>query len=325
VNNRLEKSKDTPYLHSLENVDFQPVFILGVHRSGTSILYKMLTATGCFNPVTAYHLIEYENLLFNHHEQKERDEKQRLTSSLQKEGLADRGIDKLKVTADFAEEYGFLLGTKTSQMRITKKNIPLFTELCKKISFIAGNQKPILLKNPYDFPNFLYIKDNFPNARFVFIHRHPLKTISSTLNAIRFLLQKKNPYTARLSRVYDIWYANPLFLQPLRFLFRYLGECCVVALTSMTKRSTMYYLKNIEKLSNNQYISITYESLCDHPQETLHSIMETLSLPLQQNLNVVTMIKPRSVSIDKSVQKLRRYISRSLNEYYRQFHYSSGN
>jgi hypothetical protein len=61
--------------------------------------------------------------------------------------------------------------------------------MCKKIQFIAGNDKPILLKNPYDFPNFLYIKRVFPNARFVFIHRNPLKTISSTLNAIKMILK----------------------------------------------------------------------------------------------------------------------------------------
>lgn len=74
-------------------------------------------------------------------------------------------------------------------MFITRKNVALFTEMCKKIQFIAGNDKPILLKNPYDFPNFLYIKRVFPNARFVFIHRNPLKTISSTLNAIKMILK----------------------------------------------------------------------------------------------------------------------------------------
>ncbi|MBE3121465.1 MAG: sulfotransferase [Thermoplasmata archaeon] len=95
----------------------------------------------------------------------------------------------MKVTAEFVEEYGFLLNKKTVQMFITRKNVALFPEMCKKIQFIAGNDKPILLKNPYDFPNFLYIKQVFPNARFVFIHRNPLKTISSTLNAIKMILK----------------------------------------------------------------------------------------------------------------------------------------
>jgi hypothetical protein len=323
VSNRTDTRKDGPYLKQLQDVDFQPVFILGVHRSGTSILYKMLTATGCFNPITAYHLINYDALLFNHHEQKEQDAKQQLTGSFLKNGLADRGIDHLKITADFAEEYGFLLATQSLQMRITKKNVALFTELCKKISFIADNQKPILLKNPYDYPNFLYLKEMFPNARFVFIHRHPLKTISSTLNAIRVLLHEKNQYTTRLSRVYNQWYTNPLLLQPLRFIFHFLAECCVVVLTRITKKSTEYYLKNIDKLSDNEYISITYEEFCNYPQETLETIMEKLSLTTIQNIDAAALINPRSVTVDKSVQKLRMYINKSLKKYYDRFHYTT--
>ena len=57
-----------------------------MHRSGTSILYKMLTETGNFNPVTAYHLINYNELLFNHHQNKEEQAKQELTESLKKKG-----------------------------------------------------------------------------------------------------------------------------------------------------------------------------------------------------------------------------------------------
>jgi hypothetical protein len=120
---REKRSKDTPYLTEINKVSFQPVFILGVHRSGTSILYKMLVETGCFNPSTAYHLINYDELLYNHHEKREETEKQRLTESFVKNGVSDRGIDRLMLTADFAEEYGFLLGNRTLRMSLSKKNI----------------------------------------------------------------------------------------------------------------------------------------------------------------------------------------------------------
>lgn len=322
MSNQVSRSQETPYLKELDHVDFQPIFILGVHRSGTSILYKMLTATGCFNPVTAYHLINYHELLSNYHEQREHQAKQQLTESFLKNGLMDRGIDRLKITADFAEEYGFLLSTQTLQMRITKKNLTLFTELCQKIKFIAGNDKPILLKNPYDFPNFLYLKEVFPNARFVFIHRHPLKTISSTLNAIRMILKEKNPYTSRLSRVYDTCYSNPLLLQPLRFVFHVLPECCVFVLTRITKKAVEYYLKNIEKLPKKDYISITYEEFCLHPQETLQNIMERLSLTMTQKIDAVSLISSRNIEVDSSVQKLRKSIYRSMKAYLELFHYT---
>jgi len=97
---------DNEFIQELQQVTFQPVFIVGLHRSGTSILYKMLTETGNFNPVTAYHLINYNELLLNHHLKKEEFAKQLLTESFREKGLRDRGIDRLKVTAEFAEEYG---------------------------------------------------------------------------------------------------------------------------------------------------------------------------------------------------------------------------
>jgi hypothetical protein len=319
--NRLVMNRDIQYLKELQEVDFQPVFILGLHRSGTSILYKMLTATGCYNPVTTYHLISYHELLSNYHEQKEEHAKQKLTDSFIKNGLRDRGIDQLKVTADFPEEYGFLLNTQTVQMRITKKNVALFTELCKKIQYIAGNDKPILLKNPYDFPNFLYIKQVFPKARFVFIHRHPLKTISSTLNAFRMILNNKNTYTTQLSEIYDKFYTNPLLLQPLRFIFHTIPECSVVLITRITAKATNHYLKNIKKLPKEDYISITYEEFCQHPQEKLENIMEKLSLNMIKKIDAVSLINPRKVDVDCSVQKLREYIYNSMKTYYDAFHY----
>jgi hypothetical protein len=298
------------------------VFILGVHRSGTSILYKMLSATGSFNSVTAYHLINYNELLSNHHWNKEEQAKQKLTESLKKDGVSDRGIDRLKVTADFAEEYGFLLNKKTVQMMLTKKNVELFTELCRKIRVIAGNDKPILLKNPYDFPNFLTIKQMFPGAKFVFIHRHPLKTISSTLNAIRMILKDKNPYTTRLSESYDKFYTNPLLRLPLRFIFFKIPECGVILISRITAKALDYYLKNIKKLPKGDYIAITYEEFCQQPQKTIESIMGTLSLNMIKKIDASAFMSPRKVDIDTTVRKLRQYIHSSMRTYCDRFHYT---
>ena len=121
---------DNEFIQELQQVTFQPVFIVGLHRSGTSILYKMLTETGNFNPVTAYHLINYNELLLNHHLKKEEFAKQLLTESFREKGLRDRGIDRLKVTAEFAEEYGFLLNKKNrSDVHYQKKRCALYRDV----------------------------------------------------------------------------------------------------------------------------------------------------------------------------------------------------
>lgn len=215
----MQETPDDDYLSEIRLIDFRPVFILGVHRSGTSILYKMLSATDSFNSVTAYHLINYHELLANHHQKTEDNARRKLTESLKSHGLTDRKIDQMKVTADFAEEYGFLLSERTIRMCLLPKNIPLFMELCKKIQFIAGNTKPLLLKNPYDFSNFVFIKQMFPDAKFIFIHRHPLKTISSTIKAFKEIFRDTLPYMARLMRTYEKFSTNPLLRLPFRVAF----------------------------------------------------------------------------------------------------------
>ena len=39
-----------------------PVFILGLHRSGTTLLYEMLAETGYWNCVWAWHVIRVDDL-----------------------------------------------------------------------------------------------------------------------------------------------------------------------------------------------------------------------------------------------------------------------
>ena len=317
----MNANSDQQYLKKLENIDFQPVFILGLHRSGTSILYKMLASTESFNTVTAYHLIRYNQLLYNHINKQEESSKKELTKSFREKGLDDRGIDRLKITADFAEEYGFLLGGKTFQMYITSKNLPLFIELCKKIQFISKNSKPILLKNPYDLSNFLYIKQAFPNAKFVFIHRHPFKTLSSNMKAFRLLLENKNPYTTQLFRIYNKVFENPLLLHPLRLIFSRFSVIGSILLTLNSSKATKYYMKNIKHLPKEDYVSITYEDLCNNPQKNIYKVMKALDIKAESKVDFASFIKPRKTHLDSSVVILRRFIFRCMKKYFAFFGY----
>lgn len=316
-----QKDPDHPYLNNLDTVGFTPIFILGLHRSGTSILYKTLTATDRFNPITAYHLIRYHELLTHFHTHTTDQAKTDLTALLHAKGQTDRGIDRLQLTADFPEEYGFLLGHQTIRMNLTPRTLLLFTTLCKKIQYTAQNTRPLLLKNPYDFPNFRYLKAAFPTARFVFIHRHPLKTLSSTLNAWQHLVRTKNPYTEQLARHYQQSSDNPLLHLPLRTVFLDAPELGAVALTATAAKATRYYLTNIAKLPARDYVSITYEQLCSRPQQTLDKILTALGEP-PTDLDASTLISPRDVPIDPTIQKLAPYIKRVMRPYCDAFGYT---
>ncbi|EDX82930.1 hypothetical protein S7335_108 [Synechococcus sp. PCC 7335] len=58
-------SPDSPHLNMLKDVEVAPIIILGDQRSGTTLLYKTLADTGCFNVVRAYHIIKYDEILSN--------------------------------------------------------------------------------------------------------------------------------------------------------------------------------------------------------------------------------------------------------------------
>ena len=313
------RNYDEQYLNEIKNIDFYPVFILGLHRSGTSILYKMLTATNSFNSVTAYHLIKYNQLLFDYKKDRIDLEKNKLTESIQ---VKDRGIDRLKIDADFAEEYGFLLGQKTFEMYITNKNKNVFKEMCKKIQYISNNKKPILLKNPYDLSNFIFIKSIFPNSKFIFIQRHPFKTLSSSIKAIQVLFKaEKNPYTTYLFKIYNKIFENPILLSFTKFIFCRFPIFGMIFLTRFSSSATKYYLKNVKKLKNEDFIVTTYENLCKNPQENIMKIMDVLKIKINKNQDFNNYIKPRKTDLDKSVKILRNYIFYKMKKYFKEFNY----
>jgi len=313
---------DLRYLKKLEDIDFQPVFIMGLHRSGTSVLYKMLTSSGCFNPVTVYHLVKYDQLLDDYENKTQDNVKKRLTESFRKKGLDDRGIDKLRVSADFAEEYGFFLDEKSAQTFITKKNASKFNEMCKKITYISDRKKPILLKNPYDFSNFIYIKNAFPNAKFVFIHRHPFKVLSSLINAVRVLFEDYNYYASQISRIYNRLYENPLSRYSLKYLTSRLSFFGLMLLCYNSSKYTKYYLKNLKNLPNDCYISITYEELCNKPQQTMENIFSKLKIKPKKTIDYNSFIKPRKTTLDPSVVFLKKYIYSSMETYCKKLGYN---
>lgn len=306
---------DQKYLDRIENIEFNPIFILGLHRSGTSILYKMISSTDHFNTVTAYHLLCYNSLLHNHINELEDKTKQKLTSFLQQK-QKDRVIDKLKVTADFTEEYGFLLNKKQPQ-GINNHNLALFKELCKKILYIGNQNNPILLKNPWDFSNFMYIKEKLPQAKFIFIHRHPVRTANSSMRALRSLLYKQSIYSDLLSDLSKRITENPLASTVGKAL---LLEHIPIGLLILVERfvnETNYFLNNISHLSKNtDYTELRYEDLCSEPVKCMEKILDFLDIEDVKNIDRFNdFIKPRNLNLSTDVEAMKKYIQKRLSTY----------
>ncbi len=309
----MNKTEDDIYLRELEDITFQPIFILGLHRSGTSILYKTLAAAKCFNIVTAYHIIKFDQLLSNYFNGREEETKKELMDFLRRHSQADRGIDQLPVTPDFPEEYGFLLTHRNYPWKLTPRNLPLFVELCKKTQFISNSDKPLLLKNPFDFPNFLFIKENFPEAKFIFIHRHPVRVINSFIRAMQTLFNRKNPYTTLIFHLYEKIFDNPLLLYTARI--HYTSPLGVIQVTRAFAKATRYFIRNIHSLKSSDYIEVRYEDLCEKPQEVVSRILGFLGSKPLTSINYGELIKPRRIKLVSTVEKLKPYIIGRMKPY----------
>lgn len=307
---------DTQYLNLLSKVNFSPMFIMGDHRSGTTLLYKTLVATGCFNCVRAYHIIKYNEILSNYLNQIENQAIQELEKLFQSLDISDRTIDRVIATPNLPEEYGFILKNVVGERSyITPKNLPIFQQLCRKIQFVSESDKLLLLKNPWDFPQFMYVKSVVPTAKFIFIHRHPIHVINSKLKAARTLLSSWNPYIALIAQWYTPIFKNPVQRYFYQLLYSQYFDLGLRRVIQQSVESTTYFLEHIRSLPNRDYLCVKYENLCEAPKVTVFKILEFLKLQSRSTLNYESLIKPRTVNLLPEVNRKYDEICYKLQPY----------
>jgi len=286
---------DAPYLSRLSVVDFDPVFIMGSARSGTSILYDLLARTGCFNVLTVYHVLRYDELLRNHAEQRTDQAKQDLSDELAGLGIVDRKADHFRIGPDSPEEYGWLLNGPPGH--IAPETLPRFIEICRKVQSISDPSKPLLLKNPDDYPHFAEVLRLVPRARLVFNHRHPLAVMSSWLKAARLSLEEPNPLGMLLSRWYRKAWRRPLRRHIMRLLLSDIaGMGFIVARRHVTRRAD-YFLEHLPEVPESRYTSVRYEDLCERPNETIGAILGALGLSPAQPPDLAGRVQPREAEL----------------------------
>lgn len=306
---------DKAYMHLLQNVSFQPIFIMGDHRSGTTLLYKTLTGTKCFNFVSAYHIIKYDEILANYVNKTENEARQELEEIFKTLNINDRLFDKVVATPDSPEEYAFILLNAGYKTYLTPENALFFTELCSKIQYVQDLDKPLLVKNPWDFAHYMYVKSVFPTAKFIFIHRHPIHIINSKLKGLRLMLSSRGAYCTLISKRYRKIFDQPVRRLIYRLLYSPYFNLGLSQVTKTTIQSTSYYLENISSLSNTDYISTTYEELCKAPEETIFKILEFLRLKPIQHLDYESLINPRPLKLLPEVEKNYDKICQNLKLY----------
>ena len=307
---------DQPHLSVLEDVKVNPALILGDHRSGTTLLYKILVETGCFNALRAYHVINYDEILANYVQQREDAASERLAVRFEQLGIGDRKIDQVAATPALPEEYGFVLkNVAGDQSWITSENLSVFQQLCRKIQYISDPTKPLLLKNPWDYSQFLQVRQLVPGAKFIFIHRHPVHVVNSKLKAARTILSARSEYMALLSTEYTEIFKRPIKRALLRFLYSNYFDSGVRQVSDPTVKAATYFLENIDALPEQSYCAVRYEDLCQSPEETVQKILSFLGVETSCQVDYNALIRPRKVELLPEVKKQRDVLCQRLQSY----------
>ena len=193
--------------------------------------------------------------------------------------------------------------------------------MAKKIQLTSDRNKPLLIKNPIDFSNFIFIKKAFPYAKFIFIHRHPLRILNSTRIAGRTLYYDKSPYYELIDRDYKRILNNPL----LRFMKkRYYSKSSYLGVFIDTRniiKGVNYFYNNINNISKDDYINIKYEDLCKNPNNVIDKTMKFLSLKIKDIIDYKTQTSPRNFPIEENTKKMQNKIYKSTKNYFELFNY----
>ncbi len=311
---------DEAYRERFASTDFQPIFILGDHRSGTTLLYDLLGRTGAFNILTVYHILRYPELVRNHVEGRTDEAKGALMRQFADLGIVDRKIDGVKVTPETPEEYGWLLKGMPTINRLT---LGRFMEVCRKVQFVSQADRPLLLKNPWDYDRrFLRVAGLFPEAKFVFIHRNPAEVINSRLKVARITFSEPNPYGMMISRRYQVMFKRRIGLYIVRFLYSDTWDLGARMTSRHVAAAASYYLDHVSELPPSRYIEIRYEDLCEQPNERVKEIMDFLGLQDRTGEDFSALIAKRPIHLLPDVERQLPRIAPRLRRYCERFGYS---
>lgn len=289
-----------------------PVFILGMHRSGTTVLYEMLSATGNWNTLWAWHVASYDEILAGRTEASE--SQARFAQRLADAGMETRGVDAVKAGPETKEEYCFITDNKGYGSKLTDKAFPLFCEICQTVQGTQPQDRPLLLKNPWDFGNAPVIRRLIPSARFVYIHRHPIETINSMWKFLNQAFQEPNAYMAMMSERYADVTRSKWKMGALRSFVRNCPGTFIEGLILWFGKQCKSYLQSIDQIPQAERVEITYDQLCGQPNETMQRIREHLNL-VDDGIDFSSMVKRRPRKIDARVDAKSAKIEKRAAKY----------
>ena len=147
--------------------------------------------------------------------------------------------------------------------------------MLQEIAFYNGTDKRLLLKNPHNTARIKVLKDMFPKAKFIFIHRNPLEVYQSTEHLYKKTIRSQ-------------------FLQD--FSDEEISECIIKCYELLMKQ----YLELKNNIPKGQLTEISFDELSVNPLSTLERIY------LELNIDGFENTKPKFESYIQDQKNYRK-------------------
>lgn len=269
------------------------VFIIGAPRSGSTILYQLITYA--FDVTYINNLIDcakeninigftFSQLLF----------KNRLHNSFQSD-LGRTHMDGLNAPSEGSFWYKWLPNDHHYLTRNDLNDKDKFRIKSRLHSIICRYQKPLIIKNLSFSVRLDLIHELFPDARFIFISRNKLSMALSILNA-----RHKNKIPKN-----KIWSIMPKNFEEIE---KEKDEELLVIKQIYSIEKQIH--DDIKLFPDEQKCFIQYEDLFNFTKETLKKIKVFIPAKSKVNANTFpTLERKEKKPAEKILQKLNQYIS----------------
>jgi len=247
-----------------------PVFILGHWRSGTTHLYNIMCQSGAwgyvppvatglpwdlfglakaFNPLLERALPEHR-YIDNIPVKPDSPQEDEIAIANMSEVSFYHGIYFPRAFAENVQRGLFFDGCSTADIRGWRRQ---FTYFLRKL-YLHQGEKPLLIKNPVYTGRFAMLREMFPGAKFIHIHRNPYDVFISMRNFYQKLLKE---FALQSYDHVDI------------------DE----AILSIYDRMMRAYESDAQSVSAEQLIELRYDDLDASPLESVEKVYGELGLP----------------------------------------------
>ncbi len=282
--------EDAEFLTLLDEMPVRPVFIMGLHRSGTTFLYDSVARAFPLAQLNLYQLFYYDRLLSNRQSGRDVRDAKQLDDCFAALGISDRKIDSVPVAAGEVEEYGYLLRRRFGSFKLNEDSASFFAQMCRKLQLVQPGSEAVLLKNPWDTGNAQWMAKRFPDARFIYISREPIAVLNSMLNALLSYLEGPQHYLEMLldrgdgRASYRAGYAVWLALRGLRKVIgrRGIGLLARPLLARVVAKQVAEYRRELAAMPAEQAVEVDFRALLASPPTVMAELERFLSVPLRR-------------------------------------------